>query len=78
MNEKTDKKIEILRDDLKFYRNVLLAVGSGVVIVLYAIFNKKVESVSWIFVAVGIITLIFYGIKAKYIELEINELIERL
>ncbi len=78
MNEKTDKKIEILRDDLKFYRNVLLAVGSGVVIVLYVIFNKKVESVSWIFVGVGIITLIFYGIKSKYIELEINELIVRL
>jgi len=78
MNDKIDKKIEVLRDNLKFYRNVLMAIATGVVVVIYAIFNKKVTPISWFLVWIGVVVFIFYAIKAKYVELEINELIERL
>jgi len=78
MKERIDKKIEILRDNLKFYRNVLMAIATGVVIVVYAFFNKKVTPISWFLVWIGLVVFVFYAIKAKYVELEINELIERL
>jgi len=66
-------KIEFLNDKLKFYRTILLAIATGVVIVFYDVVNKKVSEISVYFGYIGILVLTVYVLKAKMLENEIEK-----
>jgi len=71
-----EKEIEFLMDKLKFYRNVLIAISSGIVVVVYAIINHKANVNSLVLVWFGIGSIVFIAIKIKLLEKKIQKLIE--
>jgi len=71
-----EKEIEFLMEKLKFYRNVLIAISSGIVVVVYAIINHKANVNSLILVWFGIGSIVFIAIKIKLLEKKIQKLIE--
>jgi len=71
-----EKEIEFLIEKLKFYRNVLIAISSGIVVVVYAIINHKANVNSLILVWFGIGSIVFIAIKIKLLEKKIQKLIE--
>jgi len=71
-----EKEFDFLNEKLKFYRNVLLAVATGIIIVVYGVLNKKVESESLYLAGVGIIVFLGVLIKIKILEKNIYSLIK--
>jgi len=71
-----EKEIEFLMDKLKFYRNVLIAISSGIVVVVYAIINHRANVNSLVLVWFGIGSIVFIAIKIKLLEKKIQKLIE--
>jgi len=72
----TEKEIDFLNEKLKFYSNVLLAVVSGVIIVVYNVLNKKALNESLILAGVGSIAAVIVAIIIKVLEKRIYSLIK--
>jgi len=72
----TEKEIDFLNEKLKFYRNVLLAMVSGVIIVVYNVLNKKALNESLILAGVGSIAAVIVAIIIKVLEKRIYSLIK--
>jgi len=73
-----DKKIEILKEDIKFYRTLLFALLSGMVWTMFALIAHKVESDILILDVIGNIFLIYVGLRIKFLKKEQDNLIDEL
>ena len=71
-----EKEIDFLNEKLKFYRNVLLAIVSGVIIVVYNVLNKKALNESLILAGVGSIAAVIVAIIIKVLEKRIYTLLK--
>jgi len=63
-----EKEIDFLNEKLKFYRNVLLAVATGIIIVIYGVLNKKVLIESLYLAGIGIFVFLGLLFKIKLLE----------
>jgi threonine/homoserine/homoserine lactone efflux protein len=73
-----DKKIEMLKEDIKFYRTLLFALLSGMVWTMFALIAHKVESDILILDVIGNIFLIYVGLRIKFLKKEQDNLIDEL
>ena len=73
-----DKKIEVLKEDIKFYRTLLFALLSGMVWTMFALIAHKVESDILILDVIGNIFLIYVGLRIKFLKKEQDNLIDEL
>ena len=64
----TEKEFDFLNEKLKFYRNVLLAVATGIIIVIYGVLNKKVLIESLYLAGIGIFVFLGLLFKIKLLE----------
>ena len=71
-----EKEIDFLIEKLKFYRNVLLAVATGIMIVVYGVLNKKVVVESLYLASIGVIVFLGLVIRIKFLEKRIYTLIK--
>ena len=71
-----EKEIDFLIEKLKFYRNVLLAVSTGIIIVVYGVLNKKVLIESLYLAGIGVIVFLGLMIRIKFLEKKIYLLIK--
>jgi len=72
----TEKEFSFLNEKLKFYRNVLLAMVSGVIIVVYNVLNKKALNESLILAGAGSIGAVIVAIIIKILEKKIYALLK--
>jgi len=72
----TEKEFDFLNEKLKFYRNVLLAVATGIIIVIYGVLNKKVLVESLYLAGIGIFVFLGVLIKIKLLEKRVYFLIK--
>ena len=71
-----EKEIDFLIEKLKFYRNVLLAVVSGVIIVVYNVLNKKAVIDTLILAAFGALGAVVLAIVIKLLERRVYKLLK--
>ena len=71
-----EKEIDFLIEKLKFYRNVLLAVATGIIIVVYGVLNKKVLMESLYLAGIGVILFLGLMIRIKFLENRVYTLIK--
>ena len=72
------KKIDRLEKYSKFYLNIILAVLTGIVWSIYALLEKKAGKDIIILSGMGVIILIFLGLKIKTIDMQEDELLDEL
>ena len=73
-----EKEIDFLMEKLKFYRNVLLAIVSGVIIVVYNVINEKAEAESLILAGAGAIGSMVVAVIIKVLEKRIYSLLKEI
>ena len=73
--ERLQKEIDRLERYAKFYLNILLAILSGIVGVVYAVLIHKVEYNALIIAGVGLVVAFFISLKVKFIDKKQNELL---
>jgi len=71
-----EKEIEFLMEKLKFYRNVLLAVATGIIIVVYGVLNKKVLAESLYLAGIGVFVFLGLIFRIKFLEKRIYSMIK--
>jgi drug/metabolite transporter (DMT)-like permease len=76
--DKLNKQIDRLEGKIRFFRNALLAIISGLVWSIYAILEKKVGSEILVLSIVGTLVLIFIFIRVKSLEIKQDNLIDEL
>ena len=76
--DKLNKQIDRLEGKIRFFRNALLAIISGLVWSIYAILEKKVGSEILVLSLVGTLVLIFIFIRVKSLEIKQDNLIDEL
>jgi len=76
--DKLNKQIDQLEGKIRFFRNALLAIISGLIWSIYAILENKVGSEILVLSSVGTIVLIFIFIRVKSLEIKQNHLINEL
>lgn len=76
--DKLNKQIDRIEGKIRFFRNSLLAIISGLVWSIYAILENKVGSEIFILSIVGAFVLIFIFIRVKTLEIEQEVLIDKL
>jgi len=74
LKDSIDKELDSIKEKIKFYRNVLFAVVSGIVWNSYNGDGAKMVYTN----LVGIIALIIVNVRIKFLETREKELIERL
>jgi len=72
------KKVDRLERYAKFYLSMLLAILGGIVWSIYAILEKKISENIIILSIIGVIVAIFIVFKIKIIDLQEDELLEKL
>ena len=72
------KKIDRLERYAKFYLSMLLAILGGIVWSIYAILEKKANTDIIILAVIGAIIAIFIVLKIKTIDIQEDELLEKL
>ncbi len=72
------EKIRQIDGKLKFFRNAILAISSGLVWAVYAMMEHKVGKEIAILAGVGVVVLILMFIRTKLLEIKQNWLIEEL
>ena len=72
------KKVDRLERYAKFYLSMLLAILGGIVWSVYAILEKKISENIIILSIIGVIVAIFIVFKIKIIDLQEDELLEKL
>ena len=73
-----DKKIEVLKEDIKFYRTLLFALLSGIVWYIYVIMEHKSNSNSLMLVVTANIVLVYLNVKLKFLKKDQDNLIDEL
>ena len=73
-----EKEIDFLIEKLKFYRNVLLAIVSGVIIVVYNVINEKAGAESLILAGAGAVGSVVVAIVIKVLEKRIYSLLKEI
>ncbi|MEO1954480.1 MAG: hypothetical protein ABGW74_07230 [Campylobacterales bacterium] len=76
--DKLNKQIDKLEGKIRFFRNALLTMISGIVWSIYAILENKVGTEILIISIVGIVVLIFVFVRVKSLEIKQDELIDKL
>ena len=76
--ESLQKKIDQIENNLKHLRALLLALYSGLVWVIYAIMEHKAGKEILILGGVGIIITFSIFLRTKFLENEVDNLIEQL
>jgi len=78
--ESLQAEIEIIRDRVKFFRNLLLALISGLVGVLYAFTQHKIEENIYfiILISSGIFGIIYISVLIHFSEKNRKEFVKRL
>ena len=72
------EKIRQIDGKLKFFRNAILAISSGLVWAVYAMMEHKTGKEVTILAGVGVVILILMFIRTKLLETKQNWLIEEL
>ncbi|WOE70334.1 hypothetical protein RZR97_01880 [Hydrogenimonas thermophila] len=78
---KKDGLIERIRQidgKLKFFRNTILAISSGLVWSVYAMIENKADEKIIILASIGLVVLVLIFIRTKSLEVKQNWLIEEL
>jgi drug/metabolite transporter (DMT)-like permease len=76
--EVLQKKIERLERYARFYQNMLLAILSGIVWSIYALFEKKVGIDIMVLSGVGVVSAVFIVLKIHSIDYQQDQLLEKL
>jgi hypothetical protein len=76
--DKLNKQIDKLEGKIRFFRNALLTIISGLVWSIYAILENKVGTEILVLSIVGAIVLIFIFIRVKSLEIKQDNLIDEL
>jgi len=76
--DKLNKQIDKLEGKIRFFRNALLTIISGLVWSIYAILENKVGTEILVLSMVGTIVLIFIFIRVKSLEIKQDDLIDEL
>ena len=76
--EVLQKKIERLERYARFYQNMLLAILSGIVWSIYALFEKKVGIDIMVLAGVGVVSAVFIVLKIHSIDYQQDQLLEKL
>jgi len=76
--DKLNKQIDTLEGKIRFFRNAILALISGLVWSIYAILEKKAGRELLILSSVGTIVLVFIFVRVKSLEIKQSYLIEAL
>ena len=66
--EQLQKEIDIIEGKVRFFRNSILALVSGLVWAIYAILEKKAGEELLILAGIGAVVLIFLFIRVKSLE----------
>jgi len=78
VKEKLQKEIDRLERYARFYLSMLLAILSGIVWSIYAILENKANNDVIILAVIGIISAIFIVLKIKTIDMQEDELLNKL
>jgi len=78
VKEKLQKEIDRLERYARFYLSMLLAILSGIVWSIYAILENKANNNVIILAVIGIISAIFIVLKIKTIDIQEDELLNKL
>ena len=76
--EVLQKEIERLERYARFYQNMLLAILSGIVWSIYALFEKKVGIDIMVLSGVGVVSAVFIVLKIHSIDYQQDQLLEKL
>jgi len=76
--DKLNKQIDKLEGKIRFFRNALLTIISGLVWSIYAMLENKVGTEILVLSIVGAIVLIFIFIRVKSLEIKQDNLIDEL
>jgi len=76
--EVLQKKIERLERYARFYQNMLLAILSGIVWSIYALFERKVGIDIMVLSGSGVVSAVFIVLKIHSIDYEQDRLLEKL
>jgi threonine/homoserine efflux transporter RhtA len=76
--ETLQKEIDRLERYAKFYLNMLLAILSGIVWSIYIILDNKANKDIVVLSSIGVIIAIFIVLKIKTIDIQEDELLEKL
>ena len=76
--EVLQKKIERLERYARFYQNMLLAILSGIVWSIYALFERKVGIDIMVLSGVGVVSAVFIVLKIHSIDYQQDQLLEKL
>ena len=72
------EKIRQIEGKIRFFRNAILAIISGLVWSAYAFFEEKVGKEIFVFAGIGVVVLIYALIRVKSLETKEDWLIEEL
>ena len=73
-----NQEINIIEGRLRFLRNIILAILSGLVWSAFAILEKKVGNEIFLMSGLGFVALIFIFIRSKSLEIKQEELVKEL
>jgi hypothetical protein len=78
IKEKFQKELDIIEGKIRFFRNGILGIITGLVWSVYAILEKKADEKIFILSGVGVVILILLFLKSKSLEKEQYEILEEL
>ena len=76
--ERLQKEIERLERYARFYQNMLLAILSGIVWSIYALFERKVGIDIMVLSGSGVVSAVFIVLKIHSIDYQQDQLLEKL
>ena len=74
LKDSIEKRLDTLKEKIKFYRNIVFAIMSGII---WSIYNSHNPKTFWL-VIIGSIFFIIFILRLKFLEAKENKLIDKL